>query len=312
MSVSTAGNRSSEDMSDDVGMSSGVTNGIVRRVRDQLEEMALRLEDPSSRACLACIKGYTEKHLASVAALMQTGQIDPHRRMRLSEHDGPAPIYGRPLRLGIFPITADPFHWGHLLCALSAMTFAKLDKVVFVIAGTDRRKPWLSDSDVRQQLGRSVIDLFKPLFASSPIALGTDLDGESNCFRLLALNPDQQIDAFYVAGTDHCRRVDSEGEPDTVQKIERKLKASREWSRRSQTVSLLFLGRGSAIGGTDFVDSFLDIHVLPSIPLSCSSTAIRKTLSDGSLCEALAALPFAAYQGIQQLGLYANHESMFT
>ena len=90
------------------------------------------------------------------------------------------------------------------------------------------------------------------------------------------------------------------------------MKASTEWSRRNHRMSLLFLGRRGASGGTDFVDSFLDIHVLPSIPLSCSSTAIRRTLSSGRLCEALAALPFAAYQGIQRLGLYADHGSMFT
>jgi hypothetical protein len=82
-------------------------------------------------------------------------------------------------------------------------------------------------------------------------------------------------------------------------------------SRRNHAVSFLFLERGEAIAGKDSPDSFLDMHVLPSIPLSCSSTAIRKTLSDGRLCETLAALPFDAYQSIQQVGLYANQGSMF-
>jgi len=311
MSVNASGNRPQEDPPDDTGMSRDVANGIVQRVQDQLGKMAERLEDTPSRACLACIEGYAEKNLASVAELMWTGQIDPYRRTRLAESEGPAPTYGRPLRLGIFPIAADPLHWGHILCALSAQAIMKLDKVVFVIAGADPRKPWLSASDVRLRLGKSVIDLFQPLFASSPIALGTELDGETNCLRLLALNPDQRIDAFYIAGTDHCRRVDSDGRPDTVQKLERGLKASPGWGRRNHTVSMLFLERGEANAG-DLARSSLDIHVLPSIPVSCSSTAIRKTLSNGGLCEALATLPFAAYQGIQQLGLYTGHESMFT
>jgi nicotinic acid mononucleotide adenylyltransferase len=312
MSVITSENRAEENMTDDSGMSRRVTKGIVQRVMDQLKKMAHRLEDSPSRACLTCIAGYAEEHLASVAELMRTGQIDPYRRMRLAECDGPAPIYGRPLRVGIFPITADPVHWGHILCALSAMTFMKLDKVVFVIAGTDPRKPWLSARKCGiSWAGLSSIFSY-PLFAYSPIALGTGLDGETNCFRLLALNPDQQITAFYIAGTDHCRWVNSEDEPDTLEKIEKKLRTMRKENRRNHTVSLLFLERGDAIGGRNSLNSFLDIHVLPSLPLSCSSTAIRKTLSDGRLCEVLAALPFAAYQSIQQLGLYANHGSMST
>lgn len=112
MSVSTARNHSREDTPDDSGMNRAVANGILQRVRDQLGEMALRLEDPPSRACLTCIEGYAEKHLDLVAELMRTGQIDPYRRVRLAERDSPAPIDSRPLRLGIFPITADPLHWG--------------------------------------------------------------------------------------------------------------------------------------------------------------------------------------------------------
>ena len=148
-----------------------------------------------------------------------------------------------------------------------------------MIAGTDPRKPWLSTPEVRRQLGRSVIDFFQPIFAYSPLALGTDLDGETNCFRLLALNPDQRIKAFYIAGTDHCRRATSEGEPDTLQKIERELSVMRGESRRNHAVSFLFLERGEAIAGKDSPDSFLDMHVLPSIP----PPALRRP--SGRVCE---------------------------
>lgn len=90
--------------------------------------------------------------------------------------------------------------------------------------------------------------------------------------------------AFYIAGTDHCRRATSEGEPDTLQKIERELSVMRGESRRNHAVSFLFLERGEAMAGMDSLDSFLDMHVLPSIPLSCSSTAIRKSMRIRGRC----------------------------
>ena len=97
-------------------------------------------------------------------------------------------------------------HWGHILVALSAMAASKLDKVVFVIAGSDPRKPSMTSEETRHHLGRSVIEMFHPLFAYSPLALGTDLDGETNLARLLKLNSHQPMDVFYIAGGDHYRR----------------------------------------------------------------------------------------------------------
>lgn len=113
MSVRTEGNGAEENTPDDTGMSRNVTEDFGQRVRDQLEKMAKRLDDPASRVCLTCIAGCAEEHLASVAELMRTGQIDPYRRIRLAERDGSAPIYGETLRVGVFPVAADPLHWGH-------------------------------------------------------------------------------------------------------------------------------------------------------------------------------------------------------
>ena len=106
------------------------------------------------------------------------------------------------------------------MAALSAMVAMKLDKVIFIIAGLDARKPSMLPEEARHRLSRSILEKFDPLFAYSPLALGTDLDGEANCWRLLALNSRRNIEIFYIAGADHLGRTTSRGEPDTIQKLE--------------------------------------------------------------------------------------------
>ena len=38
-------------------------------------------------------------------------------------------------------------------------------------------------------MGQDILRLFSPLFAYSPIALDNELDGETNVFGILQLNP---------------------------------------------------------------------------------------------------------------------------
>ena len=72
----------------------------------------------------------------------------------------------------------------------------------------------------RHPMGQEVLDIFAPFFEYSPIAVGTTHDGETNIFRILALNPSQGIEAWYMVGDDHYRLVDKKGNPDTLPKLE--------------------------------------------------------------------------------------------
>ena len=251
------------------------------------------------------IAHYSRRRLASISELIRTGEINPYCRVRLSDLDPPAFPVERPLRIGVFPTSADPLHWGHILCGFSCLADMKLDKVVFIIADRDPRTPCLTAAEIRHRVARAVLKQFEPLFAYSPIALGTNYDGERNVIRLLDLNSHQKIEAFYMAGADHFRRFDGRGRPDTVQKMESEVKGMGKRNRAAHAISLLFLKRNKQASGTDkAVETFLDVHVLPRIPLTCSSTAIRNALSNGGHSRPLATLPYSAYEDIQRLGLY--------
>ena len=164
-----------------------------------------------------------------------------------------------PLRLGVFPIAANPFHWAHLLAGLFAMERYGLDQVRYVIAGRDPRKPDLAPEEERDAMSRAVLQLFSPLLTYSPVARGTDFCGEENFFRLLAQYPDRQIHAFYIAGSDHYHRTrPATGDPDTIARLEdgitRKLHG---FDPDRFTVSLVFLQRGEKRGN---VPTWLDVR----------------------------------------------------
>ncbi|HUJ74917.1 MAG TPA: hypothetical protein VL359_08665 [bacterium] len=259
-------------------------------------------EDPQCTDCLRSIQRYIDVLFGAVRDLHRRGRIDPLLSMRLV--DGDAPVWGVPrrVRLGVYPIAANPLHWGHLVVGLSALARLGLDKVVFLIAGTDPRKPMLAPAEERHRLARAMIEMFRPLFAYSPLPLGTDLDGETNLGRLMALNATQPLEIFYIAGADHCRRSTPAGDPDTVDKVEQ---VSQERAARAHRISLVFVDREGVPGAGDRLDTFLDVHCLPPVPFSFSSTAARRALGATAPCAALMSLPYASLLEIRAAGLYA-------
>ena len=243
-------------------------------------------------------------NLGIISGLVDAGQIEPLRGIALADHDPPVPIEERPMRVGFFPLAANPLHWGHILVGLSSMAAMRLDKVVFLIAGVDRRKPAMLPAHMRHQLGRSVIETFHPLFAYSSLALGTDLDGETNFERLLKLNAGQRMEAFYIAGADHCRRTTESGEPDTIQKL--------EWiAARSESglhaIKAVFLDRkGAKIKPEDTATS-LDVRILPPpLGIPFSSTAARNALREDAFSDVLGCLPHSYLLGIKAARLYGG------
>jgi hypothetical protein len=149
------------------------------------------------------------------------------------------------VRLGIFPISANPFHWAHLLAGLFAMERYGLDQVRYIIAGSDPRKPDLAPEEARHAMARAVLALFSPLLTYSPIARGTDSCGEENLFRLLSEHPDRAIHAFYIAGCDHYHRIRPEtGNPDTIARLEDGItRRAHGYDPGRHSVSVVFLER---------------------------------------------------------------------
>ena len=226
-----------------------------------------------------------------------------------SEDEAERATFSRALRIGFFPVSADPFHWAHLLIGLSAIARFKLDKIVYIISGYDTRKPEITPPTIRHPMGRSILNMFTPLFDYSSAALEGDLDGESSLFKILASRQAQRINAFYIAGADHGRRFDPDaGQPDTVQKIEEHVRRKMYgFDRKKHRISMIFVKRGVAKCS---VETRSNVSCMPGVPFEVSSSAIRRALAGRERIDRLALLPHTAYLYIRALGLYASERQV--
>jgi hypothetical protein len=152
-------------------------------------------------------------------------------------------------------------------------------------------------------MGKEVLKIFDPFFGYSSIAAGSNVDGESNLFRLLSLNPEQRVEAFYIAGGDHYHRINPKNNlPDTIQKMENSLmNIYYRGNDNFHQVSVVFIERGER---ERQVDTSLPVYFLPAMPFEASSTMIREALQDNHKRETLALLPFTAYHYISKFKLY--------
>jgi hypothetical protein len=283
-----------------------IVSAITRRLSLELDSMNELLDGFGGSELIDTISAEMNSELTTIRGLIEGGQIFPQCNLRLSEEGPHLSLCDRPLRIGVFPTAADPFHWMHLLSGLKVMALYKLDKVIYVITGSDSRKPDLVRAGIRHRMGQGILRLFSPLFAYSPIALHNALDGETNIFRILQLNPRQKVDAFYIAGTDHYHRYNPEtGSPDTIQKLENGVEGKIfGYKERMNSISAIFLGRGEqALNG---VDTFLNTECIQRMPFEASSTSIRKVLTGHGTLEKLAILPYSVFKYIRKLALYSR------
>jgi glycosidase len=269
---------------------------IGHAVERQLDVMNVTLAG-SDRAFFEMVRTHAEQLLGSIDKLLRKGTIQPDSKLRVSEDDPLAPVTQRTMRIGVYPVAADPFHWAHLLIGLQAIGKLNLDKVVFVMAGDDKRKPEMTPHGIRHALGRAVLRVFRPFFEYSSIAVGTDYDGETNVFRILKLNPDQPIHAYYLVGDDHYRLKDKNGNDDTILKLEKNIKdPALGFDPSKHEVSVAFIER-EGIGAR--VPTPLEVRFLPKMVFPAASSDIRKK-------GLLSLMPYDAYAHIvrEQLGLY--------
>ena len=268
---------------------------VRRYIRAEILDTARTVAEADA-VILETVADEADRALASIQKRLDAGEIDPSLDLRVDPNGAPVAAHARPLKVGVYPVAADPFHWGHLIVALRAVGDLSVDKVVFVLAGDDPRKPTMTPVLDRHPMGREVLEGFAPFFAYSPIAVGTQFDGETNIFRMLALNRKQRMKAFYLVGGDHYRLTDKNGNDDTLPKIEKRLKdpsAGHDPVRHS--VEAAFIARE---GMDTHVPTSLNVHFLPNMSFEASSTLVRGGKH--------ALMPYAAYEYVlkHRPGLY--------
>jgi len=278
-----------------------VTRSIEVAVLPELACMSRLLGRAPANRCLTDIHRRLREHLDRVEELIVEGAIQPWRRVRLCREDVEPPMEERPIRLGIYPVSANPLHWGHLLAGLSAIVTLGLDKVVYAVA-EDNRCADVMPEELRLCATRELLTSFEPLFCYYPISRETEYDGGSSLFSILELNSGQKIDAFYLAEADGSLRDHPVmGVSDTIRKLENGIIRriySGEHGEGTHSLSIVFLDgqERNRVG-----DSFLPQRHIPSPLPTVSSNRIRDVLRGEHNPDVLAALPFTVFQYAQGL-----------
>ncbi len=240
------------------------------RIRNELLSTA-RAMLQTDGSLLETVATESDRTLSVIERRLQDKEIDPRLKLRMAKKAKSVAPNSRPIKVGVYPVAGDPLHWGHLIVALRAIGDLSLDKVVFVLAGDDPRKPTMTPVVDRHPMGRKVLSLFAPFFAYSPIAIGTQYDGETNIFRLLALNRRTPVEAWYMVGDDHYRQTDKKGNPDTLPKLEAN-QNKFPGGTPLHKIKVAFIERERP---TEFVATKLDVKFVQHAGFEASSSEVR-------------------------------------
>ncbi|MBI2385310.1 MAG: hypothetical protein HYV14_04770 [Elusimicrobia bacterium] len=267
-----------------------------RHVRAELLD-TVRTVPEADASLLETVAGEADRALAAIQKRLDAGEIDPSLDLRVDPDGPPVSSPARPLKVGVYPVAADPFHWGHLIVALRAVGDLSVDKVVFVLAGDDPRKPTMTPVLDRHPMGVEVLKGFAPFFVYSPIAVGTQFDGETNIFRILALNPGMPVEAWYMVGDDHYRLTDKKGNPDTLPKLEANREKALGHDTALHQLKVAFIERERP---AESVPTTLEVKFIEHAGFDASSTAVREG-SHGLV-------PHRAIEYARRRGLYGMAE----
>ncbi len=87
-----------------------IVSAVSRRLGLELDSMKGLLGEFGGSDMLNMISAEMNFHLATILGLIEGGQIFPQCNFRLSQEAPHLSPCDRPLRIGVFPTTADPFH----------------------------------------------------------------------------------------------------------------------------------------------------------------------------------------------------------
>jgi nicotinic acid mononucleotide adenylyltransferase len=233
------------------------------------------------------LKAIILTRLKQLEQLYEKKEINPHIQLNINRDENRKDTSIK-ANIAIFPVAANPPHWAHILTAIDAIAEYKLDKVIFLVNGTDPRKPDLIDLKYRYEMMHNAADIFAPFLTFSNIAEEPYMDkalpliGEFTLFKFLKLNNKTKMNIYYIAGSDHLNRTvikNGEEQLDTVGHLEENIQQKLlGYNSQQHTIKALFVSRNSQEFQNNkgkIKDPKIDIQKLnPSI--ISSSTIIRE------------------------------------
>ena len=296
-------------------------DSVLRAVIAEIDGMSsLTASLPQPNPEVTKIQETFVRSLERLDSLFDEGKINPLAGDLITESTPTMliPSARKSMRVGYFPVAADPLHWAHLLTAFEAMAQLALDKVVFIVAGADPRKPELTEVNVRHTMAKNALNMFGDYCRYSDIAMQGNDDGETNVFRELKRNPHLAITAFYLVGSDHFNwQVSKNGklQDDTIKKLEDNMNKAElgfaQFKDHHHLVAAFISRNRSEISESKLAEmkSLISYDIEVVVPtLSYSSTQIREYFQSKSPRgqEPLAYLPLRTYGDILAHGLYGK------
>jgi len=275
-----------------------VTGDVLMQVMTELASMMSVLGRGLAARRIAEIQAHTTALLHQIARLMIDREVNPWTRLRLTPDEPPASYSPTAARIGVIPLAANPIHWGHLLSGLSVMIQARLDKIVFVITRDSCPDGDLFPEELRRGAAAEAIAIFQPLFTLVPGSAGRLQTGPASFFRLLGLNSQQIVEAFYVSGYESCAPVSIN---ETIDALAKEGKASFGQSGRLHRVSIVRIGTGA--GETPAL-SDARVLVVPSSLPGFSDGTVLTALRSSQRREELAALPACVFRHLRMLSAF--------
>jgi nicotinic acid mononucleotide adenylyltransferase len=109
------------------------------------------------------------------------------------------------MRVGFFPITGDPIHYGHLTGAIRVLRACSLATVFIQVCGDlPQHKPQKASKWHRHQMAKLAIREFGPLIQYTPLGFEEDLVGEDLFVEFVQDPSFHAVTQFYyVAGIDN-------------------------------------------------------------------------------------------------------------
>lgn len=275
-----------------------VTGDVLTQVMTELASMGSLLGRGPAAKRIGEIQARARALLHQIARLIIEREINPWMQLRLTPDEPPAAFSPSAARIGVFPLAANPIHWGHLLCGLSVMIQARLDKIVYVITRDSSPAAELYPEELRRGAAAEAIAIFQPLFTLVPGSAGKSTSGPASFFRLLGLNSQQIVEAFYVSGHESCASVSI---PETMDALWKEGKTSGSYDERLHRFSIISIAAGA---GERSGESNARVLVVPSALPGVSEAAVRAALRSSQRRDELSALPACAFRHLRILSAF--------
>ena len=271
------------------------------RVLAELARMVPFIGDQAADR-LRSVRATAGESLKKIEARIMEGSIQPWSPIRLAPEGPMPPLSPSASRIGIFPLSASPFEWAHLLAGLAAMAELGLDHVVYIVTEAAGRDGSLLPREVRHGMTRDLLGRFPPLLLYSPVGFQEDHEGALALFRLLALNASQPMEVYFITGGIEGT-IGQHPSEQLVGRIASAMAARHCGYDESMHPLTLVVPRESPVPVTVRCPArvSIDFPMPSSLP-----GAIPAALSGDTGREALSALPYSAFRCVRRLWTYST------